>query len=59
MDIKGKPTSIARQTKATVIGIMQKKEEKASYGELLDKKDGLEEAPRAVIIARLAENHRF
>ena len=38
---------------------MQKKEEKASCGELLNKKDGLEEAPRAVIIARLAENHRF
>ena len=29
MDIKGAPTSIARQTKATVMGIMQKKKHKA------------------------------
>ena len=50
MDIRGTPTSIAKQTKATVM-------EKASW-KLLDR-DGLEEAPRAVITARLGENNRF
>lgn len=50
MDMKGTLTSIARQTKATVM-------EKASW-KLLDKRDGLEEAPsRAVITVRLAEKN--
>ena len=51
MDIRGTPTSIAKQTKATVM-------EKASW-KLLDKRWFIEEVPRAVITARLTENNRF